>query len=181
MLTADIMHHFGIEKDWEAVGFFETAEHKQLTTNVRNAILTGRLVAITGPTGVGKTLTLNRLQAAIAAENKVIVARSLSIEKARLVLPSLMTALFLDVSDDLATKVPTQPEPLFDSCGTKSYVKQSDRIFLFSPHNVFQTQWIFYAYHIEIFLLQRIRRCYFGNDLCAILPLGKTHLVEDEL
>ena len=110
MLTSDIMNHFGIEKDWEAVGFFETAEHKQLATNVRNAILAGRLVAITGPTGVGKTLTLNRLQAAIAAENKVIVARSLSIEKARLVLPSLMTALFLDVSDDLATKVPTQPE-----------------------------------------------------------------------
>jgi type II secretory pathway predicted ATPase ExeA len=110
MLTADIMNHFGIEKDWEAVGFFETAEHKQLATNVRNAILAGRLVAITGPTGVGKTLTLNRLQAAIAAENKVIVARSLSIEKARLVLPSLMTALFLDVSDDLATKVPP-PSP----------------------------------------------------------------------
>jgi len=74
-----------------------------------------------------------------------------------------------------------QHDPLFDSCGTKSYVKQSDTIFWFSPHNVFQTQWIFYAYHIEIFLLQRIRRCYFGNDLCAILPLGKTHLVEDEL
>jgi len=40
----------------------------------------------------------------------VIVARSLSIEKSRLVLPALMTALFLDVSDDLATKIPTQPE-----------------------------------------------------------------------
>jgi type II secretory pathway predicted ATPase ExeA len=110
MLTADIMNHFGIEKDWQAVGFFETAEHKQLATNVRNAILAGRLVAITGPTGVGKTLTLNRLQSAIAAENKVIVARSLSIEKPRLALPSLMTALFLDLSDDLKTKVPTQPE-----------------------------------------------------------------------
>jgi len=38
MLTADIMNHFGIEKDWEAVGFFETAEHRQLATNVRNAM-----------------------------------------------------------------------------------------------------------------------------------------------
>ena len=110
MLTADIMHHFGIEKDWEAVGFFETAQHKQLATNVRNAIFAGRLVAITGPTGVGKTLTLNRLQAAIAADRKIIVARSLSIEKPRLLLSSLMTALFLDVSEDLETKVPTQPE-----------------------------------------------------------------------
>ncbi len=110
MLTADIMSHFGIEKDWEAVGFYETARHKQLVANVRNAILAGRLVAITGPTGIGKTLTLNRLRAALAAEGEIIVARSLSIEKPRLVLPCLMTALFLDISDDLDTKVPTQPE-----------------------------------------------------------------------
>lgn len=110
MLTADIMTHFGIAKDWEAAGFFETEHHKQLTANVRNAIFAGRLVAITGPTGVGKTLTLNRLQAAIAAEGKIIVARSLSIDKPRLTLPALMTALFLDLSDDLEMKIPTQTE-----------------------------------------------------------------------
>lgn len=110
MLTADIMQHFAIEKDWAAVGFFETEHHKQLTANVRNAILAGRLVAITGPTGVGKTLTLNRLQSAIAVEGKSIVARSLSIDKPRLTLPALMTALFLDVSDDLEMKIPTQTE-----------------------------------------------------------------------
>ena len=110
MLTADIMTHFGIEKDWEAVGFFETEHHKQLTANVRNAILAGRLVAITGPTGIGKTLTLNRLQSAIAKEGNIIVARSLSIDKPRLTLPALMTALFLDLSDDLDMKIPTQTE-----------------------------------------------------------------------
>ena len=110
MLTADIMSHFGIEKDWEAVGFFETNHHKQLTSDIRNAIIAGRMVAITGPTGVGKTMTLNRLQADIEKDRKFIVARSLSIEKNRLLLPALMTALFLDVSDDLDMKVPTQPE-----------------------------------------------------------------------
>ena len=110
MLTADIMHHFGIIKDWAAVGFYETQAHQQLTANVRNAIVAGRLVAITGPTGIGKTLTLNRLQASIAAEGKMIVSRSLSIEKSRLVLPALMTALFLDLSDDLDITVPTQQE-----------------------------------------------------------------------
>jgi len=110
MLTADVMSHFGIEKDWQAVGFFETARHKQLAGDIRNAIVAGRLVAITGPTGVGKTMTINRLQADIEQDRKFIVARSLSIEKSRLLLPALMTALFLDVSDDLEMKVPTQPE-----------------------------------------------------------------------
>lgn len=110
MLTADIMEHFGIEKDWAAAGFYETPRHRQLTADVRNAIVAGRLVAITGPVGVGKTMTLNRLQADIAADHRIIVARSLSIDKPRVVLPSLITALFLDVSGDLEMKVPTQPE-----------------------------------------------------------------------
>jgi hypothetical protein len=49
--------------------------------------------------------------------------------------------------------------------------------FWFSPHNGCETRWIFYSYHIEVFLLQWIRRCYFGNDLGTILALGKLHLV----
>lgn len=110
MLTAQIMRHFRIEKDWSIAGFYETARQRQLQDDVRNAIVAGRLVAITGPVGVGKTMMLNHLQSEIAAAKKIIVARSLSIDKPRVVLPALMTALFLDVAGDPDMKVPTQPE-----------------------------------------------------------------------
>ena len=58
-------------------------------------------------------------------------------------LPPARTTLVLDPPPRVQGNVMTPTfEPLFDSCGTKAYVKQSDRIFLFSPHNLFQTQWI---------------------------------------
>ncbi len=86
MLTADIMSHFGIEKDWEAVGFFETNHHKQLTSDLRNAIISGRMVAITGPTGVGKTMTLDRLQADIEKDRRrSVIERSSSFLKASVI------------------------------------------------------------------------------------------------
>ena len=110
MLTADVRAFYGIEKDWALAGFFETEWHRQMMADLRAAILAGRLVAITGSVGVGKTMMLNRLQAELAASKDILVARSLSIDKPRVVLPALLTAIFLDVSGDADVKVPTQPE-----------------------------------------------------------------------
>lgn len=110
MMGSQVMRHFRIVKDWSQAGYFETAKLQQFEDDLRAAILAGRLVAITGAVGAGKTAMLNRLQSRIAAERKIIVARSLSIDKPRLVLPSLITALFLDISGDPEMKVPTQPE-----------------------------------------------------------------------
>lgn len=53
---------------------------------------------------------LKQLQQKIVAEKKVIYARSLSIDKPRVVLPALMTALFLDICGDADMKVPTRAE-----------------------------------------------------------------------
>ena len=110
MLTAQVMKHFHIEKDWSTAGFFETSRLRQLEADVRTAIIAGRLVAITGPVGVGETVMFNKLQNDIAKESKIIVARSLSIDKPRVLLPALITALFLDISKDLDIKVPTHTE-----------------------------------------------------------------------
>ena len=72
--------------------------------------MAGRLIAVSGPVGVGKTAMIQQLQQKIVAEKKVIFARSLSVDKPRVALPALMTALFLDISGDPDMKVPTQPE-----------------------------------------------------------------------
>lgn len=110
MLTAQTMKRFRVAKDWLNAGYFETPRLIQLQDDVRAAILAGRLVAICGPVGSGKTVMVNRLQERLAVEKTMIVARSLSVDKPRVALPSLVTALFLDVSGDATLKAPTQPE-----------------------------------------------------------------------
>lgn len=110
MLTAQTMRRFRIARDWSNAGFFETTRLTQLQDDVRAAILAGKLVAISGPVGSGKTMMINRLQDRLTEERTMIVARSLSVDKPRVALPSLITALFLDVSGDATMKAPTQPE-----------------------------------------------------------------------
>lgn len=110
MLTTRIMRQYGIQQDWARAGYFETAKAKEVSGDILQAIMAGRLIAVSGPVGVGKTAMIHQLQDRILTEKKVIFARSLSIDKPRIVLPALMTALFLDIAGDPDMKVPTQPE-----------------------------------------------------------------------
>lgn len=93
MLTAQIMRNFRIVRDWADAGYFETDSLRQLRDDVAGAIHAGRLVAICGPVGSGKTMMMNRLQHDIAAGKDIIVARSLSVDKPRVTLPNLVMAL----------------------------------------------------------------------------------------
>lgn len=110
MLSTRIMRQYGIQQDWARAGYFETARAKEVSGDILQAIMAGRLIAVSGPVGVGKTAMIHQLQHRILMEKKVIFARSLSIDKPRIVLPALMTALFLDIAGDPDMKVPTQPE-----------------------------------------------------------------------
>lgn len=110
MLTPEIMDRYGLVRDWRAAGFYETEAHRQIGRAVRGGIGSGRLIAVTGPVGVGKTVFLHRLQDEIEKERKVIVARSLSVDKDRATVPTLIAALFYDLSRDKEPKIPTQGE-----------------------------------------------------------------------
>lgn len=110
MLTAEIMERYGLKKDWRSVGFYETENHRQIGRSVRLGLGDGRLIAITGPIGIGKTSFLHRLQDEIAREKKVIVAESLSVDKSRTTVPTLISALFYDLSREKEPKIPTQGE-----------------------------------------------------------------------
>ena len=110
MLTAEIMETYGLAKDWRAAGFYETESHRQISQTVRGGLASGRLIAITGPVGVGKTRFLHRLQGEIAAEKKVIVAQSLSVDKGKTTVPTLIAALFYDLSREKEPRIPTQGE-----------------------------------------------------------------------
>ena len=65
---------------------------------------------MTGVVGSGKTVMLRRFQEQLAQKGKVIVSRSLSVEKSRVTLQTLITALFYDLSGDEAVRVPPPGE-----------------------------------------------------------------------
>jgi len=82
MLT-EVMRHYGLARPPVDAGFFETEHHAQVSRDIRNAILGGRLIALTAVIGSGKTVLSRRLRADLEGDGRVIVSRSL-IDKPRL-------------------------------------------------------------------------------------------------
>lgn len=105
-MQLEVMEHFGINKYMRDVGFFETENHKRIFKQLKKLIPEGQLIALSGVVGSGKTTTLSRLKNQLNKEKKVIVAKSLSVEKSKTNLSTLITALFYDVSGDKDYRVP---------------------------------------------------------------------------
>ena len=105
-MRAEVMEFYGLTRSPRAVGYYETAHHRQLLQDIKQAVYDGDLVALCGVVGAGKTVTLRRLQEMLARENRVIVSKSISIEKSRVTLGTLITALFCDLSTDKEPKIP---------------------------------------------------------------------------
>ncbi|MFO0108769.1 MAG: ExeA family protein, partial [bacterium] len=91
-------------------GYYETDYQKQMFKDIKFAIHSGKLVAITGIIGCGKTTTLRRLFDVLEKEGKMIVSKSLCVEKKRTTLPTLIAALFYDLSTDKEIKIPKDGE-----------------------------------------------------------------------
>jgi len=109
-MRVEVMQHYGIKIPFNQAGYYETEHHAQLLNNIRGAILQGRLIALCGVIGCGKTVTLRRLQQQLKEENKVIVSKSLAVEKHSIKLGTLITALFYDLSTEKHVRVPSQAE-----------------------------------------------------------------------
>jgi len=99
-VLSEVMEHYGLALPFDGAGFFETEHHQKVIKQMKAAIQAGRLVALSGVVGAGKTVLAHRLQEELAREGKVLVARSLSVDKERVTLQTLMMALFLYPSGD---------------------------------------------------------------------------------
>lgn len=106
-MRVEVMQHFGLAVPLSQAGYYETAHLKELMKDVRGAINEGRLIAVCGVIGSGKTTMLRRLQQTLEDEKKVTVSRSLAIEKQSIKLATLIAALFYDLSSEKQVRIPS--------------------------------------------------------------------------
>lgn len=85
--------------------------------DIKGAIREGRLIAVCGvvgsgkwEVGSGKMVTLRRQQQQLMDKSKIIVARSLSVDKQSVRLATLINALFYDLAQDKQMQIPKQGE-----------------------------------------------------------------------
>lgn len=109
-MLSDVKEYYGLARDLGKSGYFETVQSQQTFKELRLAIKDGKLVALSGIVGSGKSMTLQRIQDTLIQEKEVLVAKSLAIEKSKITLATLMMALFLDLATDKDGRMPTQTE-----------------------------------------------------------------------
>jgi len=107
-MRIEVMQHYGLTRPLSQADYLETDHHKQIIKDIHGAIMEGRLIAVCGVVGSGKTVALRHLQQQLAEEGRVIVSKSLSLEKRSIKLSTLITALFFDLSPDKPVRIPTQ-------------------------------------------------------------------------
>jgi type II secretory pathway predicted ATPase ExeA len=108
-MDIETMKYYGLTKELDKADYFETDCYQSMLTNIKHAVRTGGIIAITGIVGVGKTVTLRRIQQAIKTEDKVLISRSLA-DKRYVTINTLYTALFADLVTKKDFKLPTQAE-----------------------------------------------------------------------
>src|SRR5262252_7940432 len=109
-MRVEVMQHYRLTQPLSLAGYYETHHHQQLIKDIKSAILEGRLIALCGVIGSGKTVTLRRLQQQLKEENRVLVSKSLAVEKHSIKLGTLIAALFYDLSTEKPLRIPTQGE-----------------------------------------------------------------------
>lgn len=124
-MRADTMDYYGITKDFSQAGFYETERIQEVLRNLKTDIYAGGLVAVTGLSGSGKTVSMWRLQETLAKEGKIILSRSLFVEKEKVTLASLINSLFFDLSTKKDVLIPSQGEKR--ERGLQELVKQAKK------------------------------------------------------
>ncbi|BCH20127.1 hypothetical protein [Mesorhizobium sp. L-2-11] len=86
-----------------------------------------RLIAITGPVDIGKTVFLC-MQDEIAKDKKVTVAESLSVDKARTTVPTLIAALFYGLSRAKERRFRPRAKSAIASCKSWSWRAEAPQL-----------------------------------------------------
>lgn len=109
-MLSDVRSYYDLVKDFGQAGYFETERSQQILKEFRFQIKAGRLLALSGIVGCGKTTLFRQIQEMLAQSKEILVSKSLSVEKSQISLATLMVALFYDLAIEKDFKIPTQPE-----------------------------------------------------------------------
>ncbi|WAK04260.1 ExeA family protein [Methylobacter sp. YRD-M1] len=109
-MRVEVMQYYGLTRPFNQAGYYETAHHQALMKDIRGAIHEGRLIALCGVVGSGKTVMLRRLQRLLEEEKKVTVSKALAVDKHRIKLATFIAALFYDLSTEKNVRIPSQGE-----------------------------------------------------------------------
>src|SRR5271165_5082717 len=109
-MLSDVRNYYGLARDFAPTGYFETEHSEQIVRELKLEIKTGKLLALSGIVGCGKTTMLRRIQEALSQDKDILASKSLSLEKSQISLATLIMALFYDLATEKDFKIPTQPE-----------------------------------------------------------------------
>src|SRR5207302_3631523 len=109
-MLSDVRNYYGFARDFGQAGYFETEHSEQIVRELKLEIKAGKLVALSGIVGCGKTTMLRRIQEALSQDKEILASKSLSLEKSQISLATLIMALFYDLATEKDFKIPTQPE-----------------------------------------------------------------------
>ena len=105
IMRAEVMEFYGLTRSPRSADYYETAHHRKLLKDIRQAVYDSDLIALCGVVGSGKTVTLRRLQDMLAEDGRVLVSKSVAVEKDRATLGTLITALFCDLTLEKEPKI----------------------------------------------------------------------------
>lgn len=106
----DVKDYYGLTRDFKNIDYFETENFKQTYLDLKSAIKTGHLIALTGIVGSGKTTTMRRIRHDLKKENEILVSTNMAVDKNKVSLTTLIQALFYDLATEKNFKIPTQHE-----------------------------------------------------------------------
>jgi type II secretory pathway predicted ATPase ExeA len=109
-MRREIMEHYNIIQDFRNAEFHESEEHRQILREIEASLHHGSFMVLSGIVGCGKTTTLNRLQQKLTEKGDVLVAKSMSVDKERVSLSTLLLAMFYDLATEKDFVIPTQSE-----------------------------------------------------------------------
>jgi len=107
-MLSEVMGYYGITRDFRDAGYFQTKHLRRVSLDLDAAIRRGRLIALYGIVGCGKTTLLKHIRRALQQEGEILISRSLALDKVNI--KTLITALLYDLAVDGDVKISAQAQ-----------------------------------------------------------------------